>query len=195
MEWRKASGFTMVEVLVVMMILAILATLTVPRLLATPGRQAEVEARAVKALLSQAAQQDAVFSGSLALHLDTEKHELSLQSLGEQKDGSRDWKPVTMVRPVRFTSIEIADATADGQSQSPESGFHMVFAGSRPRPPVSLLIRTAHDLPGSPRAWQVDLLPNQTVATIRAVGPQAPLAPAEGGALDLDKEGRRDQSW
>ncbi|MBY0308779.1 MAG: prepilin-type N-terminal cleavage/methylation domain-containing protein [Phycisphaerales bacterium] len=191
----ERGAFTLIEVLVVMVILAILATLTIPRLIGTPGRQAEVEARAVKALLSQAAQQDAVTPGALALHYDPQKQELSLQALAKDKDGKRDWRTTPMVRPVRFTSLLIADAAADGRPQPAEQGLHMVFSGARPRPALSLLLRTTPDLPGPARAWQVDLLPNQTVATFRAVGGAAPIAPAEGGSIDLDLTGQRNQSW
>lgn len=182
-----------------MIIIAILAMLTIPRLVGTQAREAEVEARAVKALLSQAAQQDAVTSGALALNFDHEKQELSVQALVEDKDGKRDWGQAPMIRPVHFALIEIVDATADGQPQltdtSTGGGFRLLFAGARPRPAVSLLLRTVSDMPGAPHAWQVDLLPNQTVAAFRAIGADAPLLPAEGTAIDLDQAGQRNQSW
>jgi prepilin-type N-terminal cleavage/methylation domain-containing protein len=191
---RLRSAFTLVEVLVVMIIIAILATLTVPRLIGTQGRAAEVEALSVKSLLSQAAQQDAVTSGSLSLNFNQEKQELSVEALTE-KEGKRDWYPVPMIRPIRFASIIIADATSDGQTQTPSTDFRVVFAGAKPRPAVSLLLRTIPEMPGPPRAWQVDLLPGQTVATFRAIGPAAPLAPSQGTAIDLDANGQRNQSW
>lgn len=179
-----------------MIIIGILATLTVPRLMGTQGRQAEVEALGVKALLSQAAQQDAVTAATLSINYDAEKLELSVQMLAD-REGKRDWYPTPMIRPVRFASIQLADATADGQPQSPGAGggFRIVFAGAKPRPAISLLIRTSSDMPGAPRAWQIDLLPGQTVSMIRAVGAEAPLAPAQSNAIDLDADGQRTQPW
>jgi prepilin-type N-terminal cleavage/methylation domain-containing protein len=190
--WRRA--FTLVEVLVVMVIIAILAMLTVPRLMGMQGRQAEVEAQAIRALLSQAAQRDAVSSDTIALNFDSEKQELSVQSLSE-KEGLRDWRPLSLIRPVRFSSIVLADAAADGQTQTPDTGFRVVFAGAQPRPAISLLIRTASDLPGTPRTWQADLLPGQTVATLRALNAEAPLSPPESASIDLDAAGQRTQPW
>lgn len=191
---RARRAFTIVEVLVVMIIIAVMAMLTVPRLIGTHSRQAEVEAMGVKTLLSQAAQLDAVSAATLSINFDADKQELSVQSLIE-KDGKRDWYAAPMIRSVRFASIELADATADGQSQGPGSPFRIVFAGAKPRPAVSLLIRTLADMPGTPRAWQVDLLPGQTVAAFRAIGPTAPIAPAQTTVIDLDADGQRTQSW
>ena len=191
---RGRRAFTLVEVLVVMVIIAILAMLTVPRLIGSQSRQAEVEVQGVRALLSQAAQRDAVSSDTLSLNYDAEKQELSVQSLVE-KEGQRDWHALPLIRPVRFTSIVLADATADGQGQAPDGGFRVVFAGAHPRPAVALLLRTAPDLPGKAYAWQVDLLPGQTVAKMRTVSEAAPLAPAESAVIDLDEQGLRTQPW
>lgn len=191
---RASRAFTLVEVLVVMIIITILATLTVPRLLGTQGRQAEVEAQGIKALLSQAAQQDAVSSMTLSLNFNQEKQELSVQTLTE-KEGKRDWYAAPMIRPVRFASIQLAEATSDGQTQTPDTDFRIVFAGAKPRPAVSLLLRTTPDMSGAARAWQIDLLPGQTVATFRSIGAEAHLSPPQSTSIDLDIEGQRTQSW
>lgn len=188
------SAFTLVEVLVVMVIIAILATLTVPRLLGAQGRQAEVEAQGVRALLSQAAQRDAVSSDTLSINYDHEKQELSVDSLVD-KDGQRDWHPLPLIRPIRFVSLVLAEASADGQSQPPDTSFRVVFAGAKPRPSIGLLLRTAPDMPGNARAWQADLLPGQTVALLRAVNVTAALAAPDGTTIDLDVEGQRTQPW
>lgn len=191
---RARGAFTLVEVLVVMVIIAILATLTVPRLVGAQGRQAEVEAQGVRSVLSQAAQRDAVSSEAMAVSYDAEKRELSIESLADV-DGERAWRPMPMIRPVRFASIELASASADGQEQPPDTSFRVQLAGAKPRPAVSLMLRTTANLPGTPRAWQIDLLPGQTVATIRAVPTGAPLAAPSTTTIDLDVEGQRTQPW
>lgn len=190
----RGNAFTLVEVLVVMVIIAILATLAVPRLVGAQGRQAEVEAQGVRALLSQAAQRDAVSSEAMAISYDSEKRELVIESLADV-DGTRTWRPMPMIRPIRFASIELASSSTDGQEQPPETSFHVQLAGAKPRPAVSLLLKTTANLPGTPRAWQVDLLPGQTVATIRAVPIGAPLAAPSTTSIDLDVEGQRTQPW
>lgn len=190
--WRRA--FTLVEVLVVMMIIAILSMLTIPRLIGSQSRAAEVEAIAVRTLLSQAAQQDSVTSTSLAISYDHEKQELSLQTTVE-KEGKREWAPMPLVRSVRFSSSVLADASADGQTQGQGANFRIEFVSAKPRPVVSLLVKTAPDLPGTPRAWQIDLLPGQTVATVRSVGAEAPIAQPESTSIDLDANGQRTQPW
>jgi len=191
---RARGAFTLVEVLVVMVIIAILATLTVPRLIGAQGRQAEVEAQGVRALLSQAAQRDAVSSEAMAVNYDTEKRELSIEALADV-DGTRAWRPIPMIRPIRFASIDLASASSDGQEQPPDTSFRVQLSGAKPRPAVSLLLRTTANLPGTPRAWQVDLLPGQTVATLRAIPVSAPLTPPSATTIDLDVEGQRTQPW
>jgi len=196
-----SRAFTLVEVLVVMVIIAILATLTVPRLIGAQGRQAEVEAQSVRTLLSQAAQRDAVSSEPLAINFDHEKGELTIQALlplpGEEEGGRRDWRPLPLFRPLRLTSLVIAQAAADGQAQPPDTSFRVVFAGegAKPRPTLSLLLHTAPDLPGKARAWQADLLPGQTVAAIRTVATADQIAAPQTTTVDLDLEGLRTQPW
>jgi len=177
-----------------MVIIAVLAMLSVPRLIGAQARQADVEAGAVRSLLSQAAQRDAVSSDALALSFDPVRQELSVQAL-QEKDGERTWRSLPFIRPMRFSSLELAGASADGQPQPLDTELRIPLGGARPRPPLSLLLRTSADMPGAPRAWQVDLLPGQTVAALRPVSAAAPLSPPETAAIDLDEQGLRTQPW
>ncbi|HYD00525.1 MAG TPA: type II secretion system protein [Phycisphaerales bacterium] len=191
---RTRRAFTLVEVLVVMVIIAVLAMLTVPRLIGAQARQADIEAQAVRALLSQAAQRDAVSSDPLALRFDPARQELAVQSL-QEKDGERTWRSLPLIRALHLSSIEIAGVSADGQPQPFDTELRIPFGGARPRPGLSLLLRTSADMPGAVRAWQVDLSPGQTVAVLRPVSAAAPLTPPETAAIDLDEQGLRTQPW
>ena len=84
-----ARGFTIVEVIVVMIILGVLGALVVPRLVGVSARQGEVEAQGVRSLLSAFAQRDAISRQSVALAFDAAKGELSVQTLApaDQRGG------------------------------------------------------------------------------------------------------------
>lgn len=187
-------GFSIVELLVVMIIIAMLATIVVPRLIGTQSRQAEIEAHALRALISSAAQRDAMTSGSLAIAYDAEKKEVAIQVL-RQVNGENVWLPAQFVRPLRLATIAITASEADGQAYPIDTSWRVEFPPSRPRPQLAIHVQTAPDVIGNKRAWQIDLLPGRTAAVLSASTVDAPISQAVNDAQDLDDEGRRTQPW
>ncbi|MCU0689536.1 MAG: prepilin-type N-terminal cleavage/methylation domain-containing protein [Phycisphaerales bacterium] len=205
-----ARGFTIAEVIVVVIIIGLLATLVVPRLAGVAGRQSEVEAAAVASLVSAMASRDAASSTPLALAFDASTKRLSVLELRsdatENADGAAGevrWLPARLLRPVTLNLTEIREVTSGGTKRGgseseanwriddPSSaGVSSGGAGG-----ITLVVRTVPGGVGEARAWQVDLVPGAVAAQMRSIGWDEAARPAMSRAVDLDATGRRAESW
>lgn len=190
------SAFSMIEIVVVVALLAIVGGVIVPRLVSTGARQAQVEAQAVRAMLSAAAQRDALSNQSMALEFDSANRELSLwvQLTGEN-EGDAVWAPAPLVRPVRVEVGELRSVAIDGRASNARQ-WRIDFPGGQPRPSVSLLIVFDGSALGGSTAWQVDLPPDATAAIITPLPGEGDWRPATStNGIDLDATGRRGTPW
>lgn len=202
-------AFTIVEVVVVVLIIGMLGALVVPRLLSVAGRQAEVEAEAVRAVLSGAAQRDAVSAQPVALVFRAGEQPDGAQRIevetlaqgapaGEEQSGAQagaQWKRVPLIRPANLALTELSAALIDGQPMVLEGDWRATLTDGGTGAAITLLVRTRAGVVGQARAWQIDLVPGQTGATLRAVAPDAAAQPVSAGAQDLDEEGQRNSTW
>jgi prepilin-type N-terminal cleavage/methylation domain-containing protein len=198
-------GFTLVELIVVIIILAVMAGVIVPRTLNVGSRQADVEARAAQQLLTLAAERDTLSVEPQAIEYDDASGELRLlvrragtvTTLG-RNDSADAWRPDPLLLPVVFTSSRLAQAWADGRPL-PGSQWRVVFSPSQPRPSLTLQVEHSSDRsrssePGT--AWQLVLAPDAAAATrlpVQAGQGFASLASAR--SIDLDAVGKGEKPW
>ncbi|MBL8991214.1 MAG: hypothetical protein JNJ48_06505 [Phycisphaerae bacterium] len=190
------SAFSMIEIVVVVALLAIVGGVIVPRLVSTGARQAQVEAQAVRAMLSAAAQRDALSNQSMALEYDGATRELSLwvQLTGEN-EGDAVWAPAPLVRPVRVETGQLRSVAIDGRAVNAPQ-WRIDFPGGQPRPSLSVLIVFDGSALGGNAAWQVDLPPDATAAMVTPLPGESDWRPATSNSgVDLDATGRRSTPW
>jgi prepilin-type N-terminal cleavage/methylation domain-containing protein len=220
----RQRGFTIVEVIVVMIILGVLGALVVPRLVGVGGRQAEVEAESVRVLLSAFAQRDAIARQRVALAFDAARSELSVQALvpadvgavgsagggegqgggdgdaslaalaGESAGAAMAWRNTGLIRPVRLALVGLGEVLVGGQSQPVDAAWRVTLSPAQTRPSLTLVLRERGG-GAEGRAWQVDLPSAATGATIRGLAAGSAVLIVDDLAEDLDKQGRRSNAW
>jgi type II secretory pathway pseudopilin PulG len=194
-------GLTIVEVIVVCIIIALLAGLVVPRLGNLSARRAEVEARGLTALLSAAAQRDAMSSQAYAVAFDPGSSTVTLLAYREADDPAQQggWTPAPWQPALMLAEAEIRGIAVDGQpigtpsTGSSVSAWRAEFRPSQPRPRVSVLL-TARAAPDQ-YAWQVDLGSTQAMAVLKPLASAAAWAPGDPELVDLDAQGMREEPW
>lgn len=204
-------GFTMVEMIVVVVLLAIFAGLIAPRVLNTTERQAEAESRQAQRLLTILAEREAVSAEPQAIEYDQRDGQLRLlvrrTVTGAAADAQPDWRVDPGVPPLTFVRSHLADAFADGRSL-PRGRWRLVVSGSggggggdQPRPGISLVIRAGQPTsgaiaPADEPAWVVALGSDAPAASWGSVKTQPPAAiAAMPRAVDLDASGKGDKPW
>lgn len=135
----RRAGFTMVEVIVVIVIIVALAGVILPRMIGGADRALRIEAENVRQLLSTLGQRGVLGAQSAALEYDPKSQELSLWTKPHELTGGMDpneaasgatgatttkssdssigtqWKLMPLVRPVRLSSAEVAAIIIDGR--------------------------------------------------------------------------------
>ncbi len=194
-------GLTIVEVIVVCIIIALLAGLVVPRLGNLAARRAEVEAKGLAALLSAAAQRDAMSSQAYAVAFEPGTATVGLLAYREAEDPAQPggWVPAPWQSPLVLAEAEIRGIAVDGRPiGTPTSGgnvgaWRAEFYPSQPRPRVSVLL-TAKAAPDQ-YAWQVDLGSTQAMAVLKPLPSAAAWSPGDPELVDLDRQGMREEPW
>lgn len=181
-------GFTLVELLVVMAILAILASMIVPRLLGNNARAFRVTCEQVSDMLTMYAQRENLGSKPVGLAYDADRHWLMMLEYDRAENGGRvaDWQSDMLIRPVHLPEFaELVEVRSDGNpidiSQWPLS--------NRPghaRPSISLTLQ-------GPEGAVTFLLPPYAVAP-RTVGTTTDQAPPPQ-PIDLFAAGRSRGEW
>lgn len=135
----RRAGFTMVEVIVVVVIIVALAGVILPRMIGGADRALRIEAENVRQLLSTLGQRGVLGAQSAALQYDPKSQELSLWTKPHELTGGMDasetgagsvsltetksaddaigtqWKLMPLVRPVRLSSAEVGAIIIDGR--------------------------------------------------------------------------------
>src|SRR5262245_32959534 len=119
-----SRAFTMIELVVVIILIGVLGMVIAPRILDTGSRSVEIEARAVRTLLSAAAQRDALSNQSLAIVYDPEERSLTMfiqrESQSDTAGQVAQWEAAVLVQPVHIASSNIAGVAVDGQMMPAE---------------------------------------------------------------------------
>lgn len=180
-------GFTLVELIVVVALVAIFAGVMAPRFVGNDARSAAAEAEAVRSLLSTLAQRDALGSEPLALSYDSTASTLQPLVRRTESSGRTEWRPDPLLESVRLTHTQLATATIDGLRQSAR-GWRFTLSPIDPRPAIQLTLAHRTD---AGAVWTIDLPAGAAEASLTRGLP----APVATGAIDLDAAGRGNQPW
>jgi prepilin-type N-terminal cleavage/methylation domain-containing protein len=202
-------GFSLAEIIVVLIILGALSAMVAPRLLSASGRQAEVEAQAVRAKLSAFARKEQTSNQQVSLLIDDTT--ISLEAVEEQVQGAQTdptkasgsmWKPAKGSRPVKLSFTEFSQVLINNRPSDLSKPVRILLADTSvgggafaARPTISILLSTRAGSSGNARAWQIDLPAAVPLATARAIVPGSNLAPIQSDTEDLDASGRRADPW
>ncbi|CAN5813808.1 hypothetical protein BH11PLA1_BH11PLA1_17010 [soil metagenome] len=209
------AGFTMVEIIVVVILIGIMATLALPRMLGTRDRAADAEAEIVRGLITTLAQRSGPGSQSVALEYDAGAGTLRLmvdhgaeQSAGLTPVSKNTWDTMPLVRPVVLTATALQALVVDGKAQTFAAGTGAGSGGGvvrieairgRARPSLSIVLarestaRAAGASSGP--GYQIDLLPGAAAAQLRSLSQAGNWGPTDTRAQDLDAAGQRETPW
>lgn len=182
---RVRRAFSLMEAIVVVMILAIMATVVVPRLNAMVQRPARQSAILVGDFLTSVAQRDALTSQPLAIEFNGEQNTLSLLVPGDEPG---QWRRDLVIRPIQLGEAYLVEASADG-AMLDTSQFRVEFRVGSPRPLIEMAISDDRDSRNE-GPFQVRLSPGSPRAVVEGVSAQST---AEGE--DLDAAGKGEQPW
>jgi prepilin-type N-terminal cleavage/methylation domain-containing protein len=186
----RRTGFTLLELMVVVVILAVMATLVVPRFTASTRRSFDLAVDQVADLLVVFAQRDNVGSAPVGLQLDPERRRLSVMVLHRLDDdgNTAEWRTDALVPPVTLLDVLDLDALvvyADGEPVDVRT-YPLAQTPGEDRPTIEIALRT-HD---EEHATMLRLLPH-------GVAPERleSLAFASRTPIDLDGAGRSREDW
>ena len=144
---RVARAFTMLEVLVTVLIIAIMTTLIVPRIAGNDVRSFKLAVEQVSDLLMMYAQHETLGQKIVGLYHNLDDNSLQLMLLDSQELAGRtgQWQRDPLVKPVSFprfmfdTDIEIyADGERFDATQEP-----LTNEPGKDRPTINIILRGA----------------------------------------------------
>lgn len=178
-------AFSLMEAMVVVMILAIMATVVVPRLNAMVQRPARQAAIQVGDFLTSVAQRDALTSQPMAIEFSGEQNTLSLLV---PSGAPGEWMRDLVIRPIQLGEAFLVEASADG-AMLDASQFRVEFRAGGARPLIEMAISDDRDAK-SQGPFRVRLSPDAPRAVVEGVSAQS-----EAGGEDLDANGKGEQPW
>lgn len=187
----RRRGFTIIEIIVVIIMLGVLAGVIIPRMGSQPARQAAREADAIAALLSDAAQAAQFSSRPVAARFTpaTKRWEIvTAEAVGAE------WSLRAPRRPVEMDAAAISSVIVDNQQRQADAEFFIEFLPGRPRPVATVLLTSSAKANGG-RAWQIDLWPGALNARVRGLDSEAAAAAPLDDSIDLDASGQRGTPW
>ncbi|HMN42225.1 MAG TPA: prepilin-type N-terminal cleavage/methylation domain-containing protein [Phycisphaerales bacterium] len=202
-------AFTLAEIIVVVVIIGILAGVMAPRMISIGPRQAEQEAKAVRSLLTVAADKASVMHRTVAVDYaeattgtNARGASLTIWVRREDPKAAPDavgaarvtWEQDRMSQVVELTRLRVAQALEDGSVLS-GGKWRVVFTPGHPRAAMELRLEPISSRDGP--VWTVALGPDDTAATLGVEG-EAPGAAGTGASartIDLDDAGKGDAKW
>ncbi len=201
-------AFTLLELVVVVVMIAILATVFLPRLTGQSQRQAEGEAIRVQQLVTAAAERSSLAGGQVAIRYTTSDEGPTLAVVSREPaplENARarttpSWKPELLIDPLRLEHLELKHATSDGRRLDPRQ-WVVPLNGAMTRPALSLVLGQKDTPAGA--AYRIDLAQDAIEARrtglapdqIGVAGSRALQAGPPERAVDLDATGRGDSPW
>ncbi|GMV25631.1 MAG: hypothetical protein AMXMBFR58_16620 [Phycisphaerae bacterium] len=185
-------AFTLVELIVVLVILAIMAGVIAPRLASGASRAAESEVHKAAELISAAGRRDTLTSQQLAIDHDGQSLRLMKLQMPSAADAARgvppEWVVDPLALPVEFENARIVSASADGAELNPER-FHIEFRQAGQRPSVVIVLAQATGT----SSWTVSLTPGAFRA--RITSGEDRFADMDITSVDLDLAGKAEEPW
>lgn len=192
---NRRNGFTLVELICVVLILAVTAGLIAPRLSTNDTRALDIKANAIADLFSYIAKQDALSGEPMRLEFDREDNTLELLVL--RRANLRDtlnrtrWQRDPLAPIIDLNEVTPATLYLDG-GPAPLDRWSVEFPATDIRQTVVLTLAGA-TASGRELRWYVELLPYETKATIRTATDARD--PMRDRSIDLDAVGRGESPW
>lgn len=187
---NRQSAFTLLEMIIVIIILGVLITLTVPRLGGQDRRQLNFAVDQVTDFLTMFAYREQLGQRAIAIEYNAEVNTLYLL-VRDNTDGDPNDPPVwtydALVKPVKLPdSVSVADVRVDGLSID-RSFFQILAKPNEDRPLIELSLQN--------REFEVQtlvLMPHSVAPTVYRSGEAMS---ASRVAVDLDASGRSREDW
>lgn len=182
-------GFTLFEAVVVIVLLAVLTGVIVPRLASPSARRASVEVDRVVQLLSSAASREQLTMQRVGINAagddrgDREFHTV-LSVVRYTPDarltGGGAWSADPLLPTAGLEVLSIVSVTSDGASLDP-SRFRVEFRAAEPRPELVIVLEDPASEPR--RRWTIVLSPGATRARVV----EGSAGQGDTDTLDLDR--------
>ncbi len=188
---RSAGGFTIIELIVVIIILAVVAGLVAPRLMNLGGRQARADAQAVAEVLAIAARREDQTNQPVAIEFDADRNELRMLVFAptQGSGGVAEWRTDRLAPAAVLRSTLIERAVSDGNDLS-GTRWRIELTQTSRRPAISVTLR---DETHGDR-WRVQLPAGSTQVIVAPAGTNDAAGFADG-SIDLDRAGRGQDAW
>jgi len=186
---QPRRGFTLLELLVVLVILALLFSMIVPRFAGTERRALQLASDQVADLLTMYAHRATLGQKPVGVGYDPERRTIMLLVIDidlDRPDEPADWQVDRLVTPVKLPStVDLLDARADGE-------------------PVDLALWPIANRPGKDRPTIEITLGGRDGETTVVLAPYAlaprqidpdEVGPAVRMPIDLDAAGRHREEW
>lgn len=187
-------GFTLIELVVVLVLMAVITGVIAPRLASGGARAAEAEVRRAAELLSTAGRRDTLTSQQIAIDFDGESSQMKLlvlrmpSAIDAARGASPDWADDPMTMHVELKEVMLLSVSADGAALDPGK-FRIEFRQSGVRPAVLMTFGQTEDRP----AWTVSLPSGAFRAKV--IAGEDRFADVEQTTIDLDRMGKGDEPW
>ena len=182
-------GFTLIEMIVVIIVMAIMATLILPRLFGNDRRQFQNVADQVSDLLMMYAQRESLGTKPVGLWENTERRQLELMTLEVFDDSvelQSGWVIDRTVRPVSLPNdVSILDVQADGESVD-LSEWPMQSPPGQLRPSLAIILE-------GPNGIITIAMASHSLVALQIHSEQ--YAEWMGGPVDLDAAGLDREDW
>lgn len=183
-------AFTLIELITVVVILAVLSSLVVPRVINWDERRAESGVQQVADVLSGAARRHLFSTQRLAIDFADGRLRvltLRLRDPGSFSTNDQTWLEDPLTPGIQLTDLELIEASADGRAL-PAGRFRVELPAAEPRPEIVLRLAMASGR--NRREWIVHLPPTADRAAVTTDDDAV-----FDARLDLDRAGLRDEPW
>jgi prepilin-type N-terminal cleavage/methylation domain-containing protein len=186
---RSRRAFTLVEMLVVLIIMAILAALAVPRLTGTDEREFRLVMDRVSDMLTMYAQREMLEQKPVGIRYDAERRWLLLvvQEMDVEAGAQPEWFIDPYVDAIKLPShVELVEVTADGDLVD-VSRWPLSSATHDERPTIAITLRSGNDL-------STATLPSHAIVP-QQIGFGTVVGAGAAEPIDLDASGRIREDW
>lgn len=189
----RGRAFTLIEMIVVIILLAIVSAAVLPRAFDTGAKRAEQTARGVASLLTAVAQRDATAFEPMLVAYSLEDEKIEVRVMREV-GGQRQWTTDLFVDGVSLREVTLRSAQLDGYPLD-DTAWTIEIPVSRPRPLIELVVGMSSWDKDS-KAWRITLEPGASTARLSDARVSTPSTSGpDASSVDLDALGLGESAW